>query len=47
MIARARWWLVFLLDVAACLVTALVAGATFGAHAFVEDVRFAYRRPRP
>jgi hypothetical protein len=39
------WWFWFLLDVTACLFTSAIAGGIFGVHAYVEDVRYAWRRP--
>jgi hypothetical protein len=46
MIARVKWWAVFLLDVAAVVFTSAIAGAVFAVYAFREDLCFAWRRPR-
>jgi hypothetical protein len=46
MIARVKWWAIFLVDVALVLMTSAIAGVVFGVYAFREDLRFAWRRPR-
>lgn len=42
---RLTWWGWFLLDVMLCLGLAVIVGIVFGTESFLEDVRFAWRRP--
>lgn len=39
-----RRWVLFLLAVVSIVCTSVIAGVIFGVYAFVEDVRFAWRK---
>jgi hypothetical protein len=43
-VTRIRWWAGFLGDVVRSSVTSTAAGVIFGGMAFVDDLRWAWRR---